>query len=317
MKNRTKVLLGTAAAGVAAVAAVAGRAYALFSSSLDRNKRRPAPAEEGEDSQSPFQILDREGRSWAWAHKDICSRIVINSYGCELVGYYYDQSGDKTVIMVHGMGGDYTARLKDGGFYFNRGYNVLSVNLRCYGESDGRYCTMGSWESKDLVNWARYLVREKQISYIILDGVSMGGASVLAAGGDERLPKEVKGIVADCAYTSAEDIFRHQIQGQHRILASAILPFSRLFCRKLAGFSLKERTPLEAVKKARVPILFIHGTKDEVVPYSMVDELYEACKGPKKIFRAEGAAHALSCVKRSKEYAAALSEFLDGLETGK
>ena len=65
------------------------------------------------------------------------------------------------------------------------------------------------------------------------------------------------------------------------------------------------------VAKAKVPILFIHGTKDTFVPYHMCREIYDCCASPKKILEVEGAAHAESYYKDTESYERALDEFFE------
>ena len=83
--------------------------------------------------------------------------------------------------------------------------------------------------------------------------------------------------------------------------------------RRLAGYGMDECNAKREVAKAKIPILFIHGSKDTFVPVSMCHELYENCASPKKKLIVEGAAHGESYFKNMEAYEKALDEFTEML----
>ena len=275
-----------------------------------RGQKTPAISKSGEPN--PFVELYQQGKAWAAEHKEEGRRIVISHGKVKLVGYYYSQGTGKTVIFVHGFGSSYLERLANAQLYYDRGFNILAAICRGHGESGGKYRTMGYKDSEDVVCWANYLARKEKQKQIILDGVSMGGASVIAASGNQNLPKEVKGIVSDCAFTSIEEIIRFHLKKSLPFVPDfLILPLLNLVSQKKYGISLRRNSPMEQVKHARVPLLFIHGVDDTFVPYEMGRTLNMYCASQSSLASVKGAGHGEACLVDPKGYDEAISMFLD------
>ena len=145
---------------------------------------------------------------------------------------------------------------------------------------------------------------------IMLHGTSMGGATVLMASGLD-LPDNVKGIVSDCGFTSPKEVFTHVLNNMYHLPAFPAIQGADLINKKLAGYGMDECNAKNEVKKAKVPILFIHGSEDTFVPCSMCNEIYDNCSSPKRKLIVEGAAHAESYYKDMAAYEKALDEFAE------
>ena len=135
----------------------------------------------------------------------------------------------------------------------------------------------------------------------------MGASTVLMAAG-RKLPKTVIGVLADCGYSSQKEIIKKVIR-QLKLPADMLYPFVKLGARIFGKFNLEEITPLEAVKRATVPIIFFHGENDDFVPCQMSRELYEACTSRKKLVTVPEAGHGLSYPVQPQAYLSALREF--------
>lgn len=216
----------------------------------------------------------------------------------------------KVVICFHG----YTSqRLKDflgvSRYYLERGYGMLHPDARAHGESEGEYIGFGCLDRYDARQWIDWVLQNcGEDTDILLHGISMGGATVLMASGLE-LPKQVKGIVSDCAFTSPKEVFTHVLESQYHLPAFPMIPLADLANQKLAGYGMDECNAKNEVASAKVPILFIHGSKDTFVPCSMVHELYRCCSSKKTLLIVEGAAHAESYFKDIQAYEKALDQF--------
>ena len=128
-----------------------------------------------------------------------------------------------------------------------------------------------------------------------------------------ELPAQVKGIVSDCAFTSPKEVFSHVLKSMYHLPAFPVMNISDFLNKRLAGYGLDECNAAREVKKAKVPILFIHGSGDTFVPYSMCETMYENCASSKKKLIIEGAAHAECYYKDTDAYENALTEFIGGL----
>lgn len=148
-----------------------------------------------------------------------------------------------------------------------RRLRILLVDQRAHGDSEGKYITFGTLERYDCVDWASYMEGRFGKHPIILDGMSMGAATVLLAAA-EPLPDSVALILADCAYSSPAAILR-AVGKRMGMPVSLILPGVRLLCRALGHFDPMPVSVPAALRKSRLPILMIHGTADGFVPYEM------------------------------------------------
>ena len=104
---------------------------------------------------------------------------------------------------------------------------------------------------------------------ILLHGTSMGATTVLMTLGDPTLPKSVKGVIADCAFTSPYDVFTHILKRDYHLPAFPIMNINSAFCRKKAGYGFQDYSTLTALKQTDRPVLFIHGEEDNFVPTRM------------------------------------------------
>lgn len=139
---------------------------------------------------------------------------------------------------------------------------------------------------------------------IYLAGVSMGASTVLMAAG-EQLPERVKGVIADCGYTSPYEmvrLFAEKFMRMEREKAESTVEEVNRLCRKKAGYDLREYSTVEAMHNCRLPIFFAHGTEDHFVPYEMTIKNYEACRGKKRLYAVEGASHTKSYLSEPHKY---------------
>ena len=170
--------------------------------------------------------------------------------------------------------------------------------------------TFGIHEHRDCLAWLDFLIRHFGPDVkIILTGISMGAATVLMAGGAD-LPANVVGILADCGFTSARDIIMRVI-GTMGLPPKLSYPFVKLGAKLYGHFDLEETSPLEAVRRCRVPVIFFHGEDDGYVPCHMSRALHDACAARKRLVTITGADHGLSYPVAPDTYLTALEEFFD------
>ncbi len=230
--------------------------------------------------------------------------------GLTLRGYYYEcNPGGIVEILFHGYRGDGERDLSAGRERcFSLGRNALIVDQRASGKSDGSVITFGVNECRDCLAWIdRVIERFGQDVRIVLTGISMGAATVLMAAGRD-LPKNVVCVLADCGYSSGKEIIT-KVVAELKLPAKLIYPLIKLGGRLFGHFNLDEDSPIEAVKRAKVPIIFIHGDADDFVPYSMSERMYEACASKKKLVPIKGAGHGLAYPVDKALYISSLDDF--------
>ena len=237
--------------------------------------------------------------------------FTITSFdGLKLHGRYYEHTPNAPIeLMFHGYRGN-AERDLCGGVQrcFALGRSALVVDQRASGSSEGKVITFGAKEHKDCLAWVKFMVEHfGEDVKIILTGISMGASTVLMAAGSP-LPSQVKGVLADCGYTSAKAIMEQVIRQMH-LPPKLLYPFVRLGALLFAGFDPNRCSALDAVKNATVPIIFFHGDTDDFVPCSMSRENFDACPSRKQLILIPGAGHGLAYPVDKFGYLEALDQF--------
>lgn len=215
--------------------------------------------------------------------------------GLKLYGRWYPVEGSqKTIILFHGYRStarrDFSCAVE---VYNDLGLNVLLVDQRSHGRSEGKLITFGINERKDVVSWVNF-VKEKFPEHIIaLGGLSMGAATVLMAS-ELLTPDDVKCIIADCGYSSPKEIMCKVCKEVFHTSGKPWYAMLNVVCKNFGGFDLSSASACEAVKITKIPILFVHGTADSFVPVEMGIKNHEACTSEKDICIVEGAEHGFS-----------------------
>ena len=239
------------------------------------------------------------------------TEVSIRSFdGLKLVGSYYEfEKGAPIDILFHGYRGCAAQDLSGGVYRCQQlGHNVLIVDHRAAGKSEGHVITFGINESRDALAWVNYVIQNiDPNAKILLGGISMGGATVMMTSAME-LPENVKGTVADCGYTSAKEIIKKVIRDM-KLPDNVLYPFVRLGAILFGRFDPDSNSPIASMPNCRVPVIFFHGDEDAFVPMSMSEEAYAACSAPKHLVRTPGAGHGLCFMMDPPTYVAEIKQF--------
>ncbi len=245
-----------------------------------------------------------------------CEEITIKSRdGLKLFArYYHKVDGAPIMLKVHGYNGCPLRDFCGGGVEsIDKEYNVLLIDQRSHEHSEGKTTTFGIKEKNDIVSWCKYLIKRfGKDTKIVLYGISMGAATVLMASAHKKLPKNVKGVVADCSYSSPKDIIIKVATEDMHLPGKLFFPLIKLGARVFGHFGLTSDSPVKAVKKTRLPLLIIHGTADSFVPYHMSEKIFEAAAPKdKKLLLFKGAYHGISYMNNEKVYIGELRAFME------
>ena len=277
---------------------------------------------------SPKRITEElyklpEGPQYEKEHKNILTSIhkmleysyeevTITSFdGTKLFARYYHVADNAPLqIQFHGYrssaildfcGGNYLARKLN--------HNTLVVDQRSHGKSEGHVITFGIKERRDCLCWVHYASnRFGETTPIILSGLSMGAATVLMAA-DLDLPDNVRGIIADCPYSSPKEIIQ-KVCRDMRFPARLTYPFIKLGAFLFGHFNLEESNAIDAVKHTKIPILLIHGQEDYFVPCQMSIDIQNACSSKISLTTIPHAGHGLSYLIEPEKYEAATIKFV-------
>ena len=237
--------------------------------------------------------------------------FAIRSFdGLTLRGKYFEYApGAPIELMIHGYRGT-AERDLSGGVQrcFKLGRSAFLVDQRASGSSEGSVITFGIREHKDCLAWVDFMVKHFGPDVkIILTGISMGAATVMMAAGNP-LPENVIGVLADCGFDSPRNIIREVIR-QMGLPVGISYPFVKLGARLFGGFDLEETSPVEAMRRCRVPVIFFHGDADDYVPCEMSKRCFDACASRKRLEIVHGAGHGLSYPVAGEDYRVAVREF--------
>ncbi|MBP3463366.1 MAG: alpha/beta hydrolase [Clostridia bacterium] len=250
-----------------------------------------------------------------WAENSNSKKVEVKAEdGIILRGteYFSREETDKWVIVLHGYRSTPNSVTSIGMHFSEKGYNVLIPSMRACAESDGQYIGMGWLDKDDLKCWIKLIIDQNENAEIVLHGSSMGAATVLMVSGD-KLPNNVKAIIADSGYTSVWDIFASEAKARFNLPTFPVLNMFECVANIRAKYDIKEASALEQVKKATIPILFIHGDADDFVPEYMCEELYDATKSMKDKLIIHDAGHTDSKYKEPETYYTKVFEFLENV----
>lgn len=289
VKKYVKIILSVAV-GVVLVADIAAGGY-MFNYAFSKNGY--ASESGGSMSKNDRWFADQKQDIWQQTTKD----------KLKLKARYLPAAKKtaKTVVVVHGYG---SASKYMGSYvkmFHQAGYNVLVPDNRSFGMSQGKYAGYGWKDRTDLANWIKMANKENgSQSQIGLFGVSMGAATVMYTLGKKL--KDVKFAIADCGYSTISGELDYQLKEMFGLPSFPIVPTASLYADALAGYNFYQASTKDTLKKNKVPLYVIHGSKDTFVPTSNAYKNYDYTKGPKKLWIVKGAGHAQSYHVAGQKY---------------
>lgn len=250
---------------------------------------------------------------FSWFSKHQGKTFTIKKDGLKLVGNFYERKRRSLLAIVcHGYGADFKEMSEYVKYFYNRGFNVFLPELRAHGKSEGNRMGMGWADRLDLKKWIEFMLEINPKFQIVLFGLSMGASTVCMTVG-ENLPSNVKCAISDCAYDNVYDQFEFVSKRLKGVSSKLIMKMYNNFLMHAFDINLLRFDAIRQVKKAKVPMLFIHGDQDEFVPYENLKKLYDAhpLKNHKYIYTCPGARHAMSYATDEEEYKKQLTNFLE------
>lgn len=245
-------------------------------------------------------------------YKEIMREVYIDSFDQTRLGgdFLLGENPNLRVILIHG----YTARnivmFTIADQYYKRGYSILAPDMRGHGKSSGIFTTYGIKEKEDIKAWISWIKSFYPDAKIIVQGESMGAATAMYLSGEN--PKDVIATIEDCGYTSYYEMYENKVKGKLRIIAKPAAILANIFIKTIIGADLF-KSNIESMKNTHIPVLFINGGLDEIVPKDMCQRLYEAHSGIKEIYISKGAGHAESKLYDADIYFQRIFAFLDNI----
>ncbi|MBR2476685.1 MAG: alpha/beta fold hydrolase [Clostridia bacterium] len=281
----------------------------LVKSSDDKWGRTCSAPENAEQ----VQMWD-DGNTWGRENKSAMTEVSIRNDGLSLFGEYFDFGGDTCVVILPGR-----CECLQYSYYFAKpyqeaGYNVLVIDSRCHGKSDGKYSTIGRCEAEDLKAWIKFIKEEFGINRFWLHGICVGSAAALLAASSEDCPKGIEGIVLEGCFTNFRESFKqHIIEKKKPVFPVLDLVMYHIW--RNAGTNVMAKSPIKAVKNIRCPILFLFGKKDIFSLPPKSQKLFDACaSADKKLVWFDKGSHSHLRINNTEKYDAEIKEFINAYE---
>ncbi len=193
-------------------------------------------------------------------------------------------SNRPSLIVLHTLGGNRQDVLDFSLPFLQAGFNLALVDLRGHGESGGEFFTYGAHEAGDISELIDVLAEEGLAESVAVMGVSAGGAvAIAAAARDDRIDAVVTlGTFADLEET---------IEAQTPMLPGFWRRRAVARAESIAQFDVAEASPVRQIAEVSVPVLIMHGDRDDYIPPENAEQLFEAAAGPKETYWIEGGTH--------------------------
>ncbi|KLI38415.1 alpha/beta hydrolase [Brachyspira hyodysenteriae] len=246
---------------------------------IKTNKKLFERKESGKEESEEKKRIKEQRRIWfESSQKNV---YTTSSDNFKLHAHLINNNSNVYVIIVH----PYEAR---GSYmkyfiekFYNMGFNILAIDLRTHGESEGKIYSLGYLERLDVLAWIKYINDNYDNSQIILYGISMGANSVMMCCNEDNT-NNVKAIIEDAGFTNAYEQLKRRLDMAYKFSFLPIVEATSLMAKIRLGFSFADIDVKKRVAMSKIPILFIHGDKDELVDYNMVNKLYDACSSEKE-----------------------------------
>lgn len=251
------------------------------------------------------------GKAWC-REQQMQDQYIRSVDGLLLHGMYLPaENAERTVLLSHGYKGSGFGDFANTARFLHENHcNLLFIDQRCCGESEGEYITFGALEQWDVQRWAYHLAGHNEEKLpIYLYGESMGAAAVLMASG-HALPNDVRGLIADCGFRSMRGQLQDMAANWFHLNWIELLLFRvDLFCGFVGGFRMKDADTTQAMLTNKRPVLFFHGEKDTYVDPKNSRYNYTVCTASKELIIVPEARHLCSAYVQEEMYRSKLLEF--------
>ena len=224
--------------------------------------------------------MDALGVEWAEQHRDVMVEVHTVRDGMNLYGEYYDFGHKRAVMILSGR----TESLRYGYYfaipYAKAGWNILVVDPRAHGKSDGEFNTVGFEESKDDIAWVKYLRDCHGVEKVLFHGICIGAAGGMLAVTGEDCPDIVCGLVTEGMFPNfGESMKNHLIERKKPV--KTFYPLINMWMKHYTGHSM-DVGPINFIEKMHVPLLMLHSKEDCYSTPSYAQKLYDLSGAPVK-----------------------------------
>ncbi len=262
----------------------------------------------------PIQVeLFETGMAWGKEHEACQKSLDMMNEGLHLYAEYFDFGSKKAVIILPGRMESCLYSLYFAEPYQRAGYNVLVIDNRAHGWSDGRYSSLGWNEHRDVMKWAELLRDEHGVESVVLHGCCIGAASAMFTATDPNCPEVVNAMIADGMFPTFRSSFvNHMVKDHH-----PVFPFTQWIClyvRLFTGADITNDGPVKRIRDLKKPLLMIHSREDIFSLPKDAQMMYDSCSADKKLVWFEHGAHSRIRYANTEVYDQTIIDFLNTLE---
>ncbi len=255
-----------------------------------------------------------EGIKWAEENRRYMTEAEIENDGFKLYGEYYDFGAKRCVIIIPGRCESLVYSYYFAPPYKTAKFNVLVIDTRCHGKSDGVYNTIGVKESGDVIAWSKYVCEHFGNDEVWYHGICIGTASGIFAMTNKKCPEYVKGFVTEGCFVSFRETFKQHMIVDKRPLFP-VLDLVMLHINHNTGTNVYTNKPIRAIKKIKkdARVLFLYGEKDVFSLPKKSKKLFNSCSAEdKKIVWFKTGGHSHLRINNTEKYDKAIVDFFKG-----
>lgn len=193
-----------------------------------------------------------------------------------------------TIIMIHGIHLSRFYLLPFAKELHNQGFQILLLDNRGHGDSEGEICTYGMIEQNDIILWNEWIINRVPNSPLGIWGISYG--SIVTLYTSPKL-KNIKALVLQSPYTNLFSITKWIVNNEIKFVGRFLMPFLDFWVKKRAHLNMKLIDPGEKIKSCTIPKMIIVGLKDEVIPAFETLTVFKNGAEPKELFEIAEAGH--------------------------
>ena len=285
--------------------------YQIYTKTLQRKSKEQWGRQVS--SQIEFYLqMDREGLQWQEKYHSYKHDVHIINNGLNLYGEYYDLGYDRAVMILSGR----TESLRYGYYfakpYTDSGFNVLVVDSRAHGLSDGEFNTLGFEESKDDIAWVNYISKTFGVKTFVFHGICIGAAGGMYAITSPDCPPCVKGIVTEGMFINFRESMKNHLIERKRLMFP-VLQCIDFWSRRMTGHSMR-RGPIDVISAMDKPILMLQSKMDKYSTANNAKKLFALCPSKdKKLVLYERGDHSMLRITDTQKYDSEIAAFLQRL----
>ena len=252
-----------------------------------------------------------EGEVWGEENSQYHRQVSINNGRLKLIGEYFDFGFDKSVIIVPGRMETCVYSYYFAAPYKKSGYNVLAIDNRAHGLSDGKFNTLGMKEYKDLLLWAKFLYEKNNVKKVLFHGICIGAATALNAMTTADAPDYLEGLVCDGMYLHFGDMLEKRIKERNHA-PHPCTEFVMMLETIVSGKNPAKNGPIHCIQKMQKPMLFLYSKEDIYSVPSDINEMYNLCGSEsKEIVWFEKGIHSHIRINAEEKYDSIIEDFIE------